>query len=145
VGGRGFILLSLVVGLTFSGCANIRKMSIRVSESHIKNAEATKVVICNFLAEWPLYSGMIRDYFKDDMADLPSWFPDALDALDGYSEKAKLVDMKGDCTGMEAKELGGAAGTSFRIFSKGVIEVIKAEAPELLGSLPLSLTSILGI
>ncbi len=81
-------LILLIVLVMVVGCGSTRKWTVKMSESDIKNAEASRVVAKNLLSTWSLNSGFIRAALgAGGMAKLPQECVSAMDSLDELAKK----------------------------------------------------------
>jgi hypothetical protein len=125
---RGVMMVAVMMSLFLVvGCGWFRKNLVELSESDLKNAEATRVVAKNLLSTWKLNSGFIRGVLGERLNELPAEIVEALDELD------KLADRQDE---LSDYDLGYSVGLRVRMFGAVVVKALKTYAPEVLKYLP---------
>ena len=123
------LTLFLFCGLflfTTINCSLINKSYLKLSEEYTQSTDTIRTISKEFLARWPLESGIIRGYFNDDLSSLPRKFEIAMDRLDALATECKNNPDISD------KNLGYAYG--FRLYWI-IIGTLKKFAPDSLGVL----------
>lgn len=124
---KWILIFFLVVSLV--GCTSIQKSAIKVSETDLKNAEASRTVAKNFLLTWKLNSGFIRGTLGDRLNQFPHEAVKAMDELDKLAEQEELSDF----------DLGYSLGARVRLLSEVVVKALKQSFPGILKYITLAL------
>jgi hypothetical protein len=119
-----FSCLSILLLLT--ACGGVRQSLIDMSESDMKNAEATRVIARNLLSTWKLNSGFIRGSLGEGIKELPVKAVDAIDELDALADKVDPDDF----------DLGYSLGLRIRMLSQVVMTALQQYAPDVLKYIP---------
>lgn len=124
---KKFILIIMILFL-LSGCAEMRKSIIQITEEDKLNAETSKVAAMNMLSTWLINSGFVRGSLGDRLNQLPVGVIKAMDELDALAVKTQWTDF----------ELGYAIGLRVRLLTEIVAQAIKLYAPEVLKYIPMT-------
>lgn len=126
-------IIVVILGLfLLIGCGSIRQWAVDLSKEDMANAETSREIARNFLANWPLNSGFIRTGLGARISEFPKQFHEALDELDALAKKpeAELTDTDlGDSLGYLIIRIPGAI----------VQEALNLYAPDILKLLPAAL------
>lgn len=120
-------ILVFILSISLISCSGLRKDLVKLSQSDLKNAEASRVISKNLLSTWPINSGFIRGGLGDRLNQMPGEFIKAMEELDKLSMKTEWSDF----------ELGYSLGLRVRLLGEIITNTLKTYAPEVLKYLPL--------
>lgn len=124
-------IVTLLLCLLVAGCAGLRQSAIDISEEEVKNAEAARIVAVNYLAIWPIQSGIIREALGARLEELPAQAVSAMDELD------QLAEQMNDPNDYTDYDLGRSLGLRVRLCGSVVQEALEIYAPDIINLVPI--------